>query len=124
METVNCFLVRLKLGSVQEIRGYLPLYIDFDYLDHQMYVPSKFVLGHFKERKEGFVLGHSGICYLESGEEGFRAYEKAFLKGEQEFVRTLSLPRSELVSIIQQARAYRTARQNIKELVTPVGKYF
>ncbi len=124
METVNGFLVRLKLGSVQEIRGYLPLDIDFNYLDHQIYLPERLVLGHFEERKEGFVLGHSGICYLESGEEGFRAYEKAFLRGEQELVRPLSLPKSELGNIIQQARAYRAAKHNIGELVTPIDKYF
>lgn len=122
MEKVDGFLVKPRLRDWERVA--LAHEGELGNLDHQIYVPGKMVFGSFKERKEGFVLSPEGIYYLEMGEQPFMEYQKLFETGELDTVRPLSFSLSELENIAQQARAYRTSRQNIKELVTPLDKYF
>lgn len=124
IKKIDGFLVKPKVGVLQEFRAYLAKDIDLLDVDYQIYVPSRFVLGNFKERKKDFIFNPRDIYYVELGEQQFIDYEKKFTEGKLDIVRPLSLPPSELENIAQQARVCRTAGFNIQELVTPLRKYF
>lgn len=120
---IDGFLLKPRLRDWERVA--LAYEAELGNLDHQLYIPGKLVLGNFKDRKEGFILSPGEVYYRESGEQPFIEYGELFSKNEFEIVKPLSFRLSELESIAQQARAYRTARQNIRELITTtLNKYF
>ena len=106
------------------MRAYLAKDIDFLDLNHQIYVPCRFVFGHFKERKEGFVLHNSGIYYAETADKEFENYTRHLQEKRYEIVRKFFIPNINLERLVQEAQTYLTAKQNIVKIVTPIDKYF
>jgi len=122
MTDSNALLVRPKVGKLSEFRAYLAHDFDALDLDHQIYVPERFVLGHFKERKDGFKLSQGGIFYRDSS-EALAQYQKHLDEGKMEVVQSLLLPDSVLETIAQQGKVYVDARRQISESVQSVDQY-
>ena len=118
----NAFLVKSKISKWEEIRACLAEDFDALDLDHQIYVPKRFVLGHFKERKDGFRLSQRGIFYSDFSETLVQ-YQKHFEDGRLEIVQSLLLPESVLEKIAQQGKVYVDTRKQIFESVQSVDKY-
>ena len=122
MADSNALLVKPKISTWGEIRAYLAY--DFEALDlgHQIYVPERFVLGHFRESKDGFKLSQGGIFYRDSS-EALVQYQKHLDDGKLEVVQSLLLPESVLETIAQQGKVYIDARKQIFESVQSVDQY-
>lgn len=116
MTDSNALLVKQKINRWNEFRAYLANDFDAFDLDHQIYVPERFVLGHFKERKEGFRLGQGGIFYRDSSEI-LAQYQKHIDDGTLEVVQSPLLPESILETIAQQGKVYIDARKQISESI-------
>ncbi|MCA9487850.1 MAG: hypothetical protein KC516_02715 [Nanoarchaeota archaeon] len=122
MTDSNALLVKPKISKWGEIRAYLAHDFDALDLDHQIYVPERFVLGHFRERKDGFKLSQGGIFYRDSS-EALTQYQKHLDDGKMEVVQELLLPESVLETIAQQGKVYIDARKQISESVQSVDQY-
>ena len=123
MADLNALLVKPKISKWR--RFIAALASDFDKLDlnHQIYVPERFVLGNFKKRKDGFELSQGGIFYKDSSEV-LAQYQKYLDDEKLEVVQSLLLPETVLETIVQQGRAYFDARRQISESVQSVDQYF
>lgn len=124
MENVEVSLVKPKIGLLREILGHMATDINIIDLNHQMYVPGRFVFGHFKERKDGFILSPGGIYYAHAGTKEFGQYTTDYSAGKYEQVKQFFVPDNDLVKIITQANVYQAAKKNITEMITPLEKYF
>ena len=123
MADLNAILVKPKISKWR--RFIAALASDFDKLDlnHQIYVPERFVLGNFKKRKDEFELSQGGIFYKDSSEV-LAQYQKYLDDEKLEVVQSLLLPETVLETIVQQGRAYFDARRQISESVQSVDQYF
>lgn len=119
----NALLVKLKIGKWTEIRAYLAHEFDALDLNHQIYVPKNFILGHFKERKDGYILSPGGIFYRDSTED-LQQYQRDIDEGKLEVVRALLLPDSELELIASNGKAYVDVRKQIADKIKSVDQYF
>tara|TARA_Y100000310_G_C20466280_1_gene707802 strand:- start:435 stop:803 length:369 start_codon:yes stop_codon:yes gene_type:complete len=121
MAEPNALLVRPNLSAWSQIRAYFANILFSP--SHQIYVPEDFILGHFKEKREGFVLSPGGIFYRDSDED-LQRYQRNIDEGKLEVVKSLLLPDSALEAIAEKGRAYIDARKQIAERVRPVDQYF
>jgi hypothetical protein len=122
MTDSNALLVKPKISKWEEIRAYLANDFGALDLDHQIYVPEIFVLGHFRKRKDGFKLSKGGIFYRYSS-EALVQYQKYLDDGKLEVVQELMLPESILEKVAQQGKLYVDARKQISESAQSADKY-
>jgi len=122
MTNSNAFLVKSKISKLNEFRVYLANDFDALDLDYQIYAPEKFVLGHFKEGKDGFKLNQGGIFYRDSSEV-LTQYQKYLDDGNIEVVQSLFLPETVLETIAQQGRSYVDARKQISKSIQSMVQY-
>lgn len=108
----NALLVKPKLSEWNKFRIHLASQYELLDLTHQIYVPEHFVLGHFKDRKDGFILRPGGIFYKDSTEI-LQQYQEDIDNGKLEVVKSLLLPDSILESIAKQSEIYLDARKQI-----------
>jgi len=111
----NAFLVRPK----QTIWGFITDYFSFgaSVPDHRIYAPERFILGYFKEKRDGgFILSPTGIFYRDS-QEILDRYKRDLEGGKLETVKRLSLPEGILETIMQEAKKYVNARKQISNSV-------
>ncbi len=106
------YFVRINPSMWTELRAYLTK--DVDVLDplYQLYVPHKFVLGNFKERRGRLIL--TEIVYHDS-KDVLEQYDHNLTKRKIDFTHDLVIPESNLLAIINQGRAYNAARNNLSE---------
>ncbi len=123
MANSNALLIKVKLGVLDIVRGHLAHDPNTYDLDHQIYVPSRFILGNFKDRKEGFKLSEGGIVYHDSS-KALVQYQQLLDEGKLEVVKSLLISEAVLEQITQQGKMYLNARENISELVQVADQYF
>ena len=117
------FLVKPKVGLLQELRIYLAKDFDLLDLDHQVYLPEKFVVGQFKERGEKYTLVGRDFFYTSLVETLCR-YQQGLKEGKLEIVQKLHFTDQQLESIIRSGEAFERARLDITGLVESVQRYF
>ena len=123
MAESNALLVKPKLSTWNKVRIHLASQYELLDLDHQIYVPKHFVLGHFKEKKDGFILSQGGIFYRDST-EALQQYQKNIDDGKLEIVKSLLIPDSVLESIANQGELYLDTRKQIADQIKSVDNYF
>ena len=123
MANSNGLLVKPKVDKWTELRAYLAHEFDVFDVNHQIYVPEKFLLGHFKERKDGFILSPGEIFYRDSTED-LQQYQRGIDEGKLEVVRSLLLPDSALELIASKGGEYINSRKQIADQVKSVDQYF
>ncbi len=127
MSTIDCFLVAPRLGWLEHLR--IATAHDFEVLDrnHTLYVPEKFILGYFKERKlkEGkstYTLGTGGVYFREEPSR-LQEYEKLLQERKLEIVQDVVIPEVDLAFLIEQGRLLNSAKENIRGKFLSVDKY-
>lgn len=110
------------MGKLEEIRAYIAKDLEAFDLDHQIYVPERFVFGQYKGRKDGFRLSQGGLFYRDSSVI-LAQYQDNINEKRIEIVKTLSLPESFLELIAQQGKAYVDATNKITESAQFVKQY-
>ena len=121
MADSNAFLVKPK----ENIWSIIQKHFNFDSpgVSHQIYAPGKFILGHFKEEKDDFILSPGGIFYRDSPED-LQKYQRGIDEGKLETVKSLLLPDSVLELIVEQGNVYLNARKQIETPFRSMGPYF
>ena len=119
----NALLVKPKIGIWTEMRAYLAHEYDALDVNHQIYVPENFILGHFKDRRSGFILSPFRIFYRDSTED-LQQYQRDIDEGKLEVVRALLLPDSALELIASKGKVYVDARKQIEDKVKSLDQYF
>ena len=107
------YFVRINPSVWTGLRAYLTK--DEDVLDliYQLYVPTRFVLGNFRERKGRLIL--TEVVYHESTEI-LEQYDRKNLSQEKiAYTHDVVIPEFNLLTIISQGRAYNAARSDLSE---------
>ena len=114
LKSVEGLLVKPKIGKVREILGHMAIDMNIIDLSHQLYVPGRLILGHFKERErlDHFVLSDGGIYYRDAP-HNLHEYQRQLDEGRLEVVKQMAIPEDALAFLTEHARMYRSARNQI-----------
>ena len=120
----NVFLVKPTEKAVSNLALYVVCHLDgIDLnLDHQLYIPGRFILGHFREKNGDFALSPRGIFYTTSPQD-LQKYQERIDSEEFRVVRVIDIPGSELELLTKQAEASLNARSGINQRVSSFGQY-
>ncbi len=119
----NAFLIRPNMSLWYAIKAHLAQDFDtFDY-EHQLYVPGKFLLGTFKQRKHGFKLCEDRITYVDSP-QALASCQEHIDKAELVSSQSLFVPHSMLEVFMHQGTIYADAKKRIAEPFHHFRPYF
>lgn len=121
-DPVNAYMVGPKMGRIDR---FVSKHTNNPWFrnDFQLYVPDRFVFGHFTlEQRDTFSL-RSGPPYFNDTDEGLRLLSSGLEKGMMKVWRSYALPEDMLKGIEERCRTYQDTVRDIKYSLRYLDKH-
>lgn len=118
---IEAMVVKPTIKTLEKIRIYASNQLELLDVDHQIYVPNRFLFGNFKDRMGGLILNSDDIKYSEEPKD-LQRYQGLIDSKEFEIVSRLQLEEKDLGFIAEHGAQYNIEEGKLRSIAEYITK--